>query len=155
MLYVGIESPKEKAVAKKDFPASGLERAKQSKRSDLRYQDSGCLFSGTLTITDTSLPPVYKGIALQVGDQGEGGVVFDPDLMRMAAGWIGSFIELTTREDEKVENRHKLGASHSFVTDAVPGWAHESWTDTRPRKLGPLPDAWAHYEGVLGVHLSS
>jgi hypothetical protein len=123
-LYVGVSPSKEKTptVVQQDFPVSGLERAKELKKSYLRYQDSGRLFSGTLFFPGSALSPVCKGIALRIGEQGEAGVVFDPDMMRMSTGWFGPFIRTTDREDEATENRHKIGAAPIFLTESGPGW---------------------------------
>ncbi|MGK0189905.1 MAG: azurin [Verrucomicrobiales bacterium] len=152
ILYVGMEAPAKAAdsVEVLDFPGDGYERAKQLKRSYLRYQNSGRVFSGTLFLPDTPLPPVQKGIAIRVGEHGEGGIVFDTDLMRVGAGWTGHFIKTTDREDEATENRHNIGSAPEFVTTDVPGWANPEngdQADPRPRQLGPLPDKWALYRG--------
>ena len=153
VLYVGTEpaGSKERTQASKDFPADGVERSKMAKRRFLPYQEIGSVFRGTLFIPDTQLPPVPRGIAVRVGHHGEGGVLYDPDLMRCAAGWIGEFIKPSRREDEANENRHETGGSPMFVTSPDPGWADPetgSLSDPRTPRFGPLPKPWSRLQGV-------
>lgn len=109
----------------------------------------------------------YKGIAIRL-DSGNGGVaagnafvVFDHDLMRMAAYWSGEgFIDW---EDILLDDQHNIfprivGDLH-VETAMAPGWVNPatgSAEDPRfravdGRQFGPLPQDWTHYKGLY-VH---
>ncbi|MCY4205938.1 MAG: hypothetical protein OXE92_09475 [Bacteroidetes bacterium] len=106
----------------------------------------------------------YKGIAIRL-DPGTGGVaagnafvLFDHDLMRMAAFWTGKgFIDW---EDILLDDQHNVfprivGDLH-IETSMNPGWANPitgALIDPRfravdGRQFGPLPKSWAHYQGL-------
>lgn len=106
----------------------------------------------------------YKGIAVRL-DKGEGGIaagnawmMFDHDLMRVAGAWTGEgFIDW---EAILFNGRHNIsprtvGDLH-FENKVEPGWANPktgSFEDPRfiardKRKFGPLPNDWAHYQGL-------
>ncbi len=103
-----------------------------------------------------------KGIAVKLGaGNGEGGLLFDTDLLRMSGGWTGGFIR---HHGVVFDGEH--GPNPQPATDATmvfetnpqsPGWSKgPDFTD--PRKLptgpgaakvpfGPLPKDWARYKG--------
>jgi hypothetical protein len=106
----------------------------------------------------------YKGIAVRL-DEGKGGVaagkawmMFDHDLMRVAGAWTGDgFIDW---EAILFNGKHNItprtvGELH-FENPVVPAWANPGtgnfddprFTARDKRKFGPLPRAWAHYEGL-------
>lgn len=106
----------------------------------------------------------YKGIAVRL-DPGKGGVaagkawmMFDHDLMRVAGAWTGEgFIDW---EAILFNGKHNItprtvGELH-FENPVVPAWANPAtgnfedprFTARDKRKFGPLPRAWAHYEGL-------
>ncbi len=109
----------------------------------------------------------YKGIAIRL-DSGSGGiaagnafVLFDHDLMRMAAYWTEKgFIDW---EDILLDDQHNVfprivGELH-VETAMAPGWVNPatgSAEDPRfravdGRQFGPLPRNWTHYKGLY-VH---
>ena len=106
----------------------------------------------------------YKGIAQRL-DPGQGGIskgagwmIFDHDTMRVAAGWQGQgFIDWNGINFNGRHNIHPriVGDLH-FENPTGPGWAHPdtgSWEDPRlvgrdSRIYGPLPKAWAEYNGL-------
>ncbi len=49
----------------------------------------GPFITSALKVGDDTL---LRAISIKVGDQGEGGVVFDPDTLSLRAGWTGKFI---------------------------------------------------------------
>ena len=90
----------------------------------------------------------FKGIAIKVGDQDEGTVCFDTELLQCSAGWTGGFLELSpTRYG--LMNAPKPRGEVQFTTTAAPGWARRgSFDDPRERHLGPLPRDWARHGGL-------
>ncbi|MEM7626276.1 MAG: DUF6797 domain-containing protein [Planctomycetota bacterium] len=106
----------------------------------------------------------YKGIAMRL-DPGEGGVaagntfaMFDHDLLRFVGAWTGEgFIDW---EDILLDDQHNVYprtvGKRQFANPVTPGWANPkngSFEDPRffgsdGRQYGPLPQAWAHYQGL-------
>ena len=106
----------------------------------------------------------YKGIAIRL-DEGPGGVaagnafvVFDHDLMRLAAFWTGNgFIDW---EDILLDDQHnvfpRIVGHLEFENPPAPGWANPAsgtYDDPRfmavdGRQFGPLPREWTHFRGV-------
>lgn len=103
-----------------------------------------------------------KGIAIRL-DDGPGGVskgrawmVYDHDTMRVAAATTGSFIDWKGIAFDGSHGTHTgLNGERHFVNPVGPGWASPDgkWDDARivgrdKKHYGPLPRAWAHYEGL-------
>ncbi|MGB1874613.1 MAG: PA14 domain-containing protein [Akkermansiaceae bacterium] len=100
---------------------------------------------------------VFRAHAVPLSDDGNVGVVFDTDTMRLAATFAHGGI--------KFEGLPFTGAHGSFPsfavppftsTGSVPGWASADGTLSDPRlsednyypPLGTLPKDWAHYKGA-------
>ena len=90
-----------------------------------------------------------KGIAIRVGDKGEGTIVFDTDLCAWRAGWTGGFLKTdparyglnrALKPDGKIlfANQRKLGVANDQGT----------FEDPRNPKHGPLPKGHARYRGL-------
>ena len=103
-----------------------------------------------------------KGIAIRL-DDGPGGVskgrawmVYDHDTMRVAAATTGSFVDWKGIAFDGSHGTHtSLTGDRHFVNPVGPGWASADgkWEDARlvgrdGKRYGPLPRAWAHYEGL-------
>jgi mono/diheme cytochrome c family protein len=100
-----------------------------------------------------------KGVAVRVGEQLEGTIVFDTDLLRCTGGWTGGFLDFkgVAFSGSHGGNPGPVG-SVVFRTSAQPGWSKAgSFKD--PRELpkgfgastipyGPLPAEWAKYKGL-------
>jgi glucose/arabinose dehydrogenase len=93
-----------------------------------------------------------KAVIVKLGEHDEGYVAFDTDLMRMAAGWSGGFVDFKYTNIGNYKG-DKTGAEVisgdiKFRTPELPGWsASAEATDPRPRKGGPLPADRGHYRG--------
>ena len=103
-----------------------------------------------------------KGIAIRL-DDGPGGVskgrawmVYDHDTMRVAAATTGDFVDWKGIAFDGSHGTHtSLSGERHFVNPVGPGWASPEgkWEDVRlvgrdNKRYGPLPRAWAHYEGL-------
>lgn len=103
-----------------------------------------------------------KGIAIRL-DDGPGGVsigrawmVYDHDTMRVATATTGSFVDWKGIAFDGSHGTHtSLSGERHFVNPVGPGWASPEgqWDDARvigkdKKHYGPLPRAWAHYEGL-------
>ena len=133
-------------AAPKDIP-----KQKESDWVDARYAKVkfGPFVSGHIATPKGS---THKGIAIRVGDKGEGTMVFDTDLCTWRAGWTGGFIKTdparyglirALNPDGKIEfaNAPAMG-----VADAK-----GSFVDSRNPKNGPLSEGSARYKGLF-VH---
>ena len=89
-----------------------------------------------------------KGQAIRLDH--DAAVLFDPDLLRMAAGWTGGFI---TTHGVAFEGGHAahpaIVGDQKFGLRQMPGWADArgSFTDCRAEPFGPLPVEWCRWEG--------
>ncbi len=93
-----------------------------------------------------------KGIAIRVGD--DAAMLFDTDLLRMAAGWTGGFITTKGVSFDGGHGQHPgIDGEQKFGLGNQPGWADASgaFTDPRPEPFGPLPASWCRWDGIY-VH---
>lgn len=92
---------------------------------------------------------VTRGIAMRLGDGGEAAACFDTEMLRMAAGWTGGFVEFDPGRFGLI-GMPSFGGEEFFQTQTVAGWAKDgSFADPRPRKpWGVLPREWGHYQGL-------
>jgi hypothetical protein len=116
--------------------------------------DLGPFFSGYLQAPGVSGHVAYKGLSIKLGTTNEAAVCFDTELMRMAYGWTGGFIDLPTGRDG-LEGFAEVVGEEVFATPRLPGWARAgSFVDPRPAfpkgepHCGPLPRDWAHWRGM-------
>ncbi len=100
---------------------------------------------------DTPGLRTFKGIAIKVGDNDEGTVCFDTDLMRMSTAWTGGFVKLDARRYGLIA-APKPDGEIQFTGPKGPGWAKDGkFNDPRANRYGPLPKDWAHFKGMY-VH---
>ena len=114
-----------------------------------RDMDYGPFISTAVAANDNNL--TYKGIVIPITPDHTGGaVVFDTDLLRYSAGWIGGLINFA---DVEFDGRHQSYPSIEgellWENKVGPGWAKDdSFEDTRAVPFGPLPRDWAHWKGL-------
>ncbi len=103
-----------------------------------------------------------KGIAIKLGKDVDGTMLFDTDLLRMAGGWTGGFVKTMGVAYDGAHGPNPKPADNAqivFQTNPQsPGWSKgDDFKD--PRKLpsgpgaahvpfGPLPREWAKYKGL-------
>ena len=126
----------------------GSLRAQAANRSGLLQEDfpfQGACISAKFPGHNVAM----KGLAIRVGN--DACVLFDTELLRMAAGWTGGYI--TTR-GVAFDGQHgvhpSIDGDQKFGIASVPGWADDKgeFADPRPELFGPLPDGWAHWDGL-------
>ena len=102
-----------------------------------------------------------KGVAVKLGPGGEAAQLFDTDLVRMAGGWTGGWVErrgVTFDGSHGGNPKPANGANLFFQTNPGPTWSKGDDLND-PRKLpsgpgsakvplGPLPREWAKYRGL-------
>ena len=95
-----------------------------------------------------------KGITIHLGDNDEATMVFDTDLLRMAGGWTGGFLEL---HGVVFDGAHGVNPTPDgeilWIAPRLPGAACGSELDKmaqdpRPKPYGPLAHEWAKYKGL-------
>ena len=159
ILHVGDleDKPPEGDKEESQMPASAVERAKQKMKRYRPLMDggpalSGVILPGNATMVEGAalhLRPTNRGMLVRIGEDGEGAILFDKELMRVTAAWKGEFVRFLEREDERAEYRHEIGdAVHHRIVEGT-GWASPdgSWEDPRESGYGQLPAEWAHYMG--------
>lgn len=129
--------------------------------------DYGRFLSATFTNTEgkTTLDgkgcATNKGIAVKLGSDARGAMLFDTDLLRMAGGWTGGWLKLkgVIFDGGHGPNPGPIDkADVFFQTNPGPVWS-KGGDFTDPRKLptgagaakvpfGPLPSEWAKYRGL-------
>ncbi len=100
-------------------PADDPTRQTDANWIDDRWQrtEIGPFLGATL---DTPKGRTFKGLAIKVGDAGEGTVCFDIDLLRMSAGWTGGFLKPTSQRYGLISPPAIEGAVQ-FSTRRMPG----------------------------------
>ncbi|MFB6272941.1 MAG: ThuA domain-containing protein [Salinibacter sp.] len=103
-----------------------------------------------------------RGVALDLGNGAYAS--FDPDLLRMSAGWTGGFMSMSTmaqvsydQPNNKSNSIPRVLGQPVFGTGLYPGWSRGDPTFTDPRPpgpnpedpgRGPLPDDRAEWKGL-------
>lgn len=109
--------------------------------------------------------PAVRGLALQLGNDAY--ATFDPDLLRMSAGWTGDFVSMTTMAQvsyeqplNKSNDIPRVEGEPLFGTGLYPGWSAGAPMFEDPRPMGPnpedpgrgpLPDSRGEWKGVYVV----
>jgi hypothetical protein len=114
--------------------------------------DYGPFLSATIGAGKPSGNVANKGVAIRLGEKGDAGVLFDTDLVRMAAGWTGGFLKLQGVAFDGAHGPNPEAAGDvKFATGQTPGWARpgtKDFADPRSEPFGPLPGQWAKYRGL-------
>ena len=140
------------------FASSRFDNSTRREEQPWLHMDYGPVISASVTVTEPEDPRAdkepgenvsYKSHAIMLADQRRAGVIFDTELLRMAAGWNGPQYVLTgTVYDWKHGPHPHLDGKPVFETPVAPGWARDaSFTDPREDGFGPLPADWAKYKG--------
>jgi cytochrome c2 len=136
--------------------AHDLVRGAEPLRTGPRWEvmDYGPFLTASIEAPQPRTNMACKGIAIDLG-AGFGGtrreaVVFDTDLLRYSAGWMGNFVAL---KGVVFDGEHwaypRIDGPQLFGNPAAPGWASEGrFADPREHPYGPLPRSWAHWKGL-------
>ncbi len=92
-----------------------------------------------------------KGVVVHLGTKEHpAAICFDTDLLRVAGGWTGGFVNLLgTPFDGSHGSWPTTKGTPVFGTKPGPGWARgDDLKDPRSEPYGPLPAAWAKYQGL-------
>ena len=107
--------------------------------------ESGPFFSGSITGAGG---PVYKGIVVRLGAKREASILYDTELLRVAAGWSG-FLKFDPARFGIIVPP-KIDGDVLFSTPRFPGVSLiEQFANFREANpYGPLPKNVAHYKGM-------
>ena len=119
----------------------------------LRLMDTGPTFDATMAykhVVGDKRMVVYKGTAIRIGDKGEGGVIFDRNQLRLAAGWSGGFLNQSDRRFGLLNTPTPKDKATMIVSSRTgPGYAGpKGETESKHSATAPLPHEWAHYNGL-------
>src|SRR5262245_16522147 len=116
--------------------------------------DYGPYLTASIEAPEPRTNIAYKGIGINLGANFGGerneAVVFDTDLLRYSAGWIGNFVAL---KGVVFDGEHcaypQIEGQQVFGNKVAPGWDKDgSFADPREYPFGPLPQDWAHWKGL-------
>ncbi len=142
--------------AQGDVPA--WEKETKEDWNDLRFNnmDTGPYLAATIRVKAGGKRILTrKGLAIRLGEKHDATFLFDRNLMRATAGWIGGQLQHSASRFGLINTPTPQG-SIQFYTHESPGWAYDnSFTDPRPSPHVPLPPNWARYQGVYlhGKHV--
>src|SRR6185295_17169007 len=91
----------------------------------------------------------FKGLTVKVGPNAS--MCYDTELLRLAAGWTGGFLDFTNTHlaSPKGSVPTQVQGSLKYATKFGPGWAKgDDLKDPRAGGRGPLPKEWAQYKGL-------
>ncbi len=138
------------------FSADAVKKSETPKKWEMDY---GPFLNLTVQMPGENPGSTPKGIAIRVGAEKEGTLVFDTDLLRVTGGWTGGFVDFkgVAFSGSHGGNPGPVGTV-LFRTSASPGWSKAgSFSDPRPLPTGfgastvpygPLPKEWAQYKGL-------
>ena len=131
------------AAAPKDIPQQGEGDWVDARYAKVKF---GPFVSGHIATPKGS---THKGIAIRVGEKGEGTMVFDTDLCTWRAGWTGGFLK-TDPSRYGLIRALKPDGQMVFSNPPTPGVADAKGSFADPRKLkhGPLPKDSVQYKGL-------
>jgi len=123
----------------------GADRKKRGGMLQDDFPFQGACISANFPAKNVAL----KGLAIRVGP--DANMLFDTELLRMAAGWTGGCITTHGVAFDGGHGAHpKIDGEQNFGTRQSPGWAdaNGSFEDPRKEKFGPLPSDWCRYDGL-------
>ncbi len=140
------------------FASTRFDSSTRREEQPWLHMDYGPVISASATVREPEDPRAdkgpdanvsYKSHAIVLAEGRRAGMIFDTELLRMAAGWNGPQYVLTgTVYDWRHGPHPYLDGEPVFETPVAPGWARdESFSDPRADGFGPLPADWARYEG--------
>jgi cytochrome c2 len=133
-------------------PALGAGPPRAGQRWEI--MDYGPFLSASIEAPQPRTNIAYKGIAINLGAAFGGArneaIVFDTDLLRYSAGWVGNFVAL---KGVAFDGEHwaypRIAGPQVFGNPTTPGWASDGqFDDPREHPYGPLPRPWAHWKGL-------
>lgn len=142
-----------KAVSASTLAIAALSALGQEKKQELLQRDfpfQGACIGAAFPSNNVAL----KGLAIRLVTNDAACVLFDTEMLRMAAGWSGGFI---TTHGVAFDGAHgsypQIAGKQAWGTRKSPGWANAEgkFEDPRPEPFGPLPKEWCHWEG-LSIH---
>ncbi|MEX2401594.1 MAG: DUF6797 domain-containing protein [Rhodothermales bacterium] len=114
---------------------------------NMNRMDHGPFVSTTISVDPLTADGILveKGVAVQVDSQAV--LVFDTDLLRVAAAWTGGFLNWYPARDGLEDWPSPDGFLH-LTAGRRPGWTTDNFSDPRPWRYGPLPKERGRYNGL-------
>ena len=133
-----------------DHGALTLKRQRNASDQWYYKMDYGPFVSATIVASFPKNNTTYKGVAVKWERTQPANMLFDTQLMRVAAGWTGEFLKLDGVAYSGMHGVNpSLAGEQMFGTHNSPGWAHAgSFKDPRPEPFGGMPRNYMHYRGL-------
>ena len=127
------------------------ERMKDPEWDDKRFQltDTGPVLNCSFRYpVGNDQQMAYKATVIKLGKNGEAGVAFDRNTMRMVAGWTGGFVNISDRRFGLMNTPTPKGEM-VFSLPPGPGWADADgkFDAGVKRYTAPLPKEWVKFKG--------
>ena len=132
------------------LPGGGIAQEQRRAKSSLLHEDfpfQGACVSAKFPANNIAM----KGLAIRVAKGDDASVLFDTDLLRMAAGWTGGYITIKGVAFDGGHGSHPgIVGEQKFGTRQMPGWANAKgeFADPRTEPFGPLPAEWCRWDGL-------
>jgi hypothetical protein len=126
----------------------GSAQAERKPKSGL-LQDDFPVQGACITANFPAKNIAMKGLALRLGTNAS--MLFDTELLRMAAGWTGNYIDTRGVAFDGSHGSHPaIIGDQKFGMRQLPGWANGKgeFTDPRAEPFGPLPEEWCRWDGL-------
>lgn len=124
--------------------------AKPAKRRGANFFQDDFPFQGAcISAKGPEKNVALKGFAIRVGS--EANMLWDTDLLRVAAGWTGDYISGNGVVYSGSHGQHPgIVGDQAFGTEQAPGWANANgeFKDPRTEPFGPLPEDWCRWNGM-------
>jgi glucose/arabinose dehydrogenase len=134
-------------------PADGAEAAAGRRKAPGLLQTDFPVQGACISARFPSNNVALKGLAIRL--QNNASVLFDTEMLRLAAGWTGGFITTHGVAFDGAHGAHpQIDGTQQFGAGPGPGWADAQgrFIDPRAEPFGPLPESWCRWNGhyVLG-----
>ncbi len=131
--------------------AGGASAQNERKGKSALLQDDFPFQGACISANFPSNNVAMKGLAIRVAPGDAANVLFDTDLLRLAAGWTGGYITTKGVAFDGGHGSHPgIVGEQKFGTRQGPGWANAKgeFTDPRAEPFGPLPEEWCRWDGL-------
>ncbi len=112
--------------------------------------DYGPFLSMTIEADGPGRNIAYKGVMVTLDEATQTHVLFDEDLLRVAAAWTGGKLDWRSVVYDGSHGTHpSIVGQQLFGNGIGPGWSISGdFSDPRKLPYGPLPRGQAHYKGL-------
>jgi glucose/arabinose dehydrogenase len=129
--------------------AFSSQAAESASKGPNYFQDDFPFQGACITAKGPGTNVAMKGFAIRIGN--DANLLWDTDLLRMAAGWTGGYISGKGVVYNASHGEHpSIVGTQAFGTRPEPGWANGQgqFVDRRAEPFGPLPASDCRWNGM-------